>query len=171
MDNVLYGLKRAFHSTLRITRRDFKAIGCTPARMDILHVLYNEGRGWEQPMWQSILRRIIGYTARSTMTEMMQALEALGWIRRRKSQQDKRQREVEITSAGRQQLWLAYRRFPPGWTHEAPLLAKDWPPPDDEELSAWEGYVDQMVELDEVLSKVRFALRDTGCVPYPWFSD
>src|SRR5580704_11365310 len=98
VDRIFFGLKRSYHSTLRLSRRDFKAIGNTPARMDILHALYNRGRPWKRPLWQSTLRRAIGYTARSTMTQILQALEKLLWIRRKRSEDDRRQLEVELTA-------------------------------------------------------------------------
>ena len=171
MDPVLFGLKRAYHSTLRISRRDFKAIGNTQARMDILHALYNRGRPRVQPLWQSILRRIIGYTARSTISEMLKELEALFWVRRRRSQQDKRQVEVELTDTGRAALQRAYGHFFPGWSLEAPWWAIGWRTPDAEERRAWDAYVERMGRLDKILRNIRFALRDTGCLRYPWFSD
>jgi DNA-binding MarR family transcriptional regulator len=173
MDRVFYALKRSYHSTLRITRRDFKEIDLTPARMDILHVLYNDGRRRKQPIWQSTLRRIIGYTARSTMTQIMKALERLGWVRRTGSREDERQLEVELTEAGWSRLGRGYVRFPAGWTHDALTLAKDWTPPDVavEQDRAWKAYVDKMGRLAKLLFNIRFALRDTGCVRYPWYSD
>src|ERR1700755_370684 len=109
MDRVWYGLKRSFHSTLRVARRDFKELGLTAARMDILHALFRV-RAWKRPIWQSALRRIIGYTARSTMTVMLRALEGLLWIRRKRSEDDRRQLEVELTELGRSELKRAYRR-------------------------------------------------------------
>jgi DNA-binding MarR family transcriptional regulator len=169
MDRIFYGLKRAYHSTLRISRRDFKEIALTPARMDILHVLYNRGRGLT--IWQSTLRRIIGYTARSTMTEIMQALERLGLVRRTQSPLSKRQLDVELTDAGWARLGPAYVRFPAGWVHDAPWLAKGWRDPDVEEHEAWRAFVDKMRRLEKILLNVRFGLRDTGSVHYPWYTE
>jgi DNA-binding MarR family transcriptional regulator len=169
MDRTFYGLKRAYYSTLRISRRDFKEIELTPARMDILHVLYNRGR--PITIWQSTLRRIIGYTARSTMTQIMQALERAGLVRRTQSPLSKRQLDVELTDAGSERLGRAYVRFPTGWVHDAPWLAKKWRDPDAEEHQAWRAFVDKMRRLEKFLYNIRFALRDTGCVHYPWYSD
>jgi DNA-binding MarR family transcriptional regulator len=168
MDRIFFGLKRAYHSTLRISRRDFKDIDLTPARMDILHVLYNRGR--RLTIWQSTLRRIVGYTARSTMSEIMKSLERLGLVRRTQSQQSKRQLDVEITDAGWSRLSRAYGRFFPGWVHDAPAWAKKWKP-DREEQQAWKVFVAKMGRLERILLKIRFALRDTGCVRYRWYSD
>ena len=82
----------------------------------------SQGRVPKLPMWQSILRRVIGYTARSTMTVMLRALEGLLWIRRKRSEDDRRQLEVELTELGRSELKRAYRRFGAGW----PLMAPEW---------------------------------------------
>jgi DNA-binding MarR family transcriptional regulator len=171
MDRVFYALKRAYHSTLRITRKDFKEIAMTPARMDILHVLYNKGRKRKRPIWQSTLRRIIGYTARSTMTEMLQALERLRLVRRRGSLEDERQVEVELTGAGFWALGQCNARFCPGWTHFALAWATDWTPPDVrvEEDRAWDAHIAKRGRLDKLLYNIRYALRDTGCVRYPWW--
>jgi DNA-binding MarR family transcriptional regulator len=171
MDRIFFGLKRAYHSTLRISRRDFKELALTPARMDILHALHNRGRRRKRPMWQSTLRRVVGYTARSTMTQIMKALEALFLIRRTRSSQDARQLEVELTGAGREELEGAYHRFFAGWSLEAPLWAKEWPPPVPGEIRAWQAYVDKIGRVDRILSNIRIALRDTATLRYRWFDD
>ena len=171
MDPAFYGLKRAYHSTLRLSRRDFKELGNTAARMDILHALYNRGRPWKRPLWQSTLRRIIGYTARSTMTEILQALEKLLWIRRKRSEDDRRQLEVELTAMGRNELQWAYARFDYGWPLVGPSWATDWGPTTDAEDEAWYAFVGKARRLDKILLDVRFALRDTGSVRYLWFGD
>ncbi|HEX3771760.1 MAG TPA: MarR family winged helix-turn-helix transcriptional regulator [Polyangiaceae bacterium] len=172
MDRIFYALKRAYHSTLRITRRDFEEIEMTPARMDILHVLYNRGRKRKPPIWQSTLRRIIGYTARSTMSEIMQALERLHLVRRTRNQQDERQLDVELTDLGFWALDRANVCFCPGWTQEALRWAKDWTPPDvdTKEAQAWEAHVSKTGRLDKLLRNIRVALRDTGCVRYLRFA-
>jgi DNA-binding MarR family transcriptional regulator len=170
MDRIFYGLKRAYHSTLRISRRDFKEIGNTPARMDILHALYNRGRRWTPPIWQSLLRRIIGYTARSTISELLRELEDRLWVRRKRSKQDKRQVEVELTEKGRRALEAAYSRFDGGWPLHALSWAKDWREPVVDELEAWRAFIGKMGRLETILLNVRFALRDTGCVHYSWFT-
>ena len=170
MDRIFFGLKRAFHSSLRIARRDFKELGLTAARMDVLYAL-DQARRAKQPVWQSHLRRSLGYTARSTMTQMLRALEALLWIRRKRSERDARQLEVELTRARRAQLGRAQFHFCPGWAFEAPYWATDWRPLVPDEIQAWEAYLPESDRLDTILSNFRFALRDTGNVCYPWPED
>ncbi len=167
MDRIFFGLKRAFHSSLRIARRDFKELGLTPARMDVLYALDSEG-GRDRRLWQSQLRRILGYTARSTLTQMLRTLEALGWTRRRRSERDARQREVELTQAGRAQLAQAQSHFYPGWSFAAPFWAQDWSDPLPPEIKAWDAYLPEVAFLDELLSSFCFALRDTGSLRHPW---
>ena len=170
MDPIFFGLKRAFHSTVRVSRRDFQEIALTPARMDILHALFRM-RKRDRPMLQSTLRRILGYTARSTLTQILKALETLNWIRRKRSPRDARQLEVELTQAGRGKIVKAYLRFFPGWSLDAPLWAKGWPTPSAEESTAWDAYVDKIGRLEKILSNIRFALRDTGSLRHRWSYD
>ncbi len=156
---------------LRISRRDFKALGMTQARMDILHALRRAT--WDKRiMWQSALRRILGYTARSTMTQMLQALEAIGWIRRRRSRQDARQLEVELTPDGHMARHDAHFHFiATAWSYDAPEVALGWAPPLPEESDAWVAYHERTGRLQKILRYIRVALRDTGCLRYEWFSD
>ena len=135
--------------------------------MDILYALSKECCG-ETPIWQSTLRRIVGYTARSTMTEIMQALEGLGWIVRRRSLQDKRQLEVELTRAGWEQFGRCADRFLNGWSIEAPMFALKWRRPDEDECEAWQAYLDKVLPLCKVLFNLRVALRDTATLRYRW---
>ncbi len=170
MDPIFHGLKRAFHSSLRIARRDFKELGLTPARMDVLYALDSLG-GANRRLWQSQLRRILGYTARSTLTQMLRALEALGWTRRKRSERDARQLEVELTRAGRAQLARAQSHFWPGWSFAAPFWAQDWGDPLPAESRTWDAYLPEVDHLDEILSNFRFALRDTSSLSHPWPED
>ena len=164
-------MKRAFHSSLRVARCDFKELGLTAARFDILYALHH-ARTANRPLWQSQLRRILGYTARSTLTQMLRALELLGWVRRKSSERDARQREVELTRAGRQQLEDAEYHFLPGWWgFEAPYWAKDWSRPSRAETKAWDAYLLKAETIDKILSNFRLALRDTASLSYPWPED
>jgi DNA-binding MarR family transcriptional regulator len=138
----------------------------TQARMDLLHAL-KRARARKQPVWQSKLRRILGYTARSTMTQMVKALEALGWILRRRSPRDRRQVEVELTDQGQAKLARTYGRFFTGWSLVAPFLGKGWRPTSRKEDKAWDGYVDRIVPLRKALFNIRVALRDTATLRYP----
>ena len=171
MNCLFFGFKRAFHSTLRVSRIDFKEIQLTPARMDALYAIDQERRS-KGLVWQSVLRHILGYSARSTLTEMLRALEELGWVRRKRSKRDARQREVELTKAGQAKLAKAHWHFcATDWAFEAPYWAKDWPKPTADESQAWDSFLEKAEVLDKILSNVRFALRDTSTLFYPWAED
>ena len=167
MDPLTFGLKRAHWSMLRVSRRDFNALGLTQARMDILHAL-RRAHSNKRPMWQSNLRRILGYTARSTLTQLLKALEGLGLIRRRRSRRDARQLEVELTARGQETRERTYDHFVnKAWVYTAPEYAMRWSPRPDEEV-AWQAYVDRTSALHKTLGLLRFALRDTATLRYAW---
>ena len=170
MDRIFFGIKRAFHSSLRIGRRDFEDLGLTAARMDVL-VAVDQAQSENRPVWQSQLRQILGYTARSTLTEMLRALERLGLTRRKRSGRDARQLEVELTPAGRERLLRARTRFWPGWAFAGPDLAKDWGTQLPDEIKAWDAYMPKVDDLDATLGNFRIALRDTATLFYPWPAD
>ena len=170
MDPLYVGLKRGFQSMLHVYRNDFKAVELTPARMDVL-VAIDQERSSKPVVWQSVLRRILGYNARSTLTEMLRALEELGWVRRKRSVRDARQLEVELTKAGQEKLRKAKSHFCWEWAIEAPFWAMDWPKPTDDESRAWENYLEKDELLHGTLANLRVALRDTCTLYYPWFPD
>ena len=103
------------------------------------------------------------------MTQLLQALEKLGWIRRRRSRKDARQLEIELTEPGRTAYGEAEGHFNiPAWAYEGPLVALGWPKPRLEERVAWDRYTNKMERLHTILKYIRLALRDTGCLRYPW---
>ncbi|HEX3770627.1 MAG TPA: MarR family transcriptional regulator [Polyangiaceae bacterium] len=143
----------------------------TPARMDILRAISDRFRRRQRPTWQSTLRRVVGYTARSTISELLKEIEALGWIRRRPSTHDKRQVEVRLTKIGRHELDRAHGRFFSGWSLTALKDALGWAPPSDQETAAWDAYERMLIPLDEILTHIRFALRDMGSLFEDFFDD
>ena len=75
--HVLYfGLKRAFHATLKINRPLLDRHAITPARFDLLYVIHLERWG---SLRQSKLRRVLG-VARPTISRMVRSLETLGLL-------------------------------------------------------------------------------------------
>jgi DNA-binding MarR family transcriptional regulator len=79
MNANFFGLKRAFHGTLRITRASLTKPGLTAARFDMLYALPRDSQRFEQGMWQSDLRRQIG-VSRPTVSRMLGSLEQLGLV-------------------------------------------------------------------------------------------
>ena len=107
MHRVMFGCKRAYYATLRLTRQPLKEMGLTAARFDLMYVVYVR-RGW--PPLQSDLRRTLGVCA-SVVSRMLKSLEALGYVTRERSAEDARQRRVWLTKTGRTCIKRAIRQF------------------------------------------------------------
>src|SRR5260370_37139052 len=105
MHGIFFDLKRAWHGSLRITRRAFDAFGLTAARFDLL---YAAARPLDprSPITQSQLRRALGVN-RTTVSRMLTSLEALGLVRRAPAFGDQRTRAVRLTADGKARLELA----------------------------------------------------------------
>jgi DNA-binding MarR family transcriptional regulator len=115
MHAIFFGLKRAHHGTLRITRRVLAALGLTAARFDLLYAVKSERRG----MIQSALRKVLG-VSRATVSRMLASLEELGFLRRTVTAQDRRQKLVELTTKGWWRIVRAQRHFMrSGWAQLA----------------------------------------------------
>ena len=107
MHSVFFGLKRSFHSTLRLTRRTLAKMGLTAARFDMLYAVQSRGR-WGT--LQSQLRRTLGVCA-SVVSRMLKAMERLGYVKREKTRGDTRQRTVTLTNRGRARIQRGIRQF------------------------------------------------------------
>ena len=106
MHAIFFGLKRAWHGTLRLTRRILAAMGLTAARFDLLYVL---DRGLSRNT-QRHLRRTLGVN-RTTISRMLGSLETLGLLTRKRAFGDRRTREVELTEEGRRRIRLAIQHL------------------------------------------------------------
>jgi DNA-binding MarR family transcriptional regulator len=163
MHAIFFGLKRAFHGTLRVSRSALKVCGLTAARFDLLYALHRRPLGAEA---QSTLTRKLGVT-RSTVSRMLASLEALGVVRRTRISCDRRQRWVALTDAGRTRiqravLWLV-------GAGSAQLAV-------DSALGGERWYSDAhcffaMAALDDTLSNIRQAFGDFATLHYPWHPD
>ena len=108
-------LKRAYHSTLRLTRRLLRRLGLTAARFDLLYIVEKAGK----TMLQCELRRVLGVTA-PTVSRMLASLQALGWVEREVVDMDRRRRHVTLTKAGLRCVRRAAREFiHSGWVELA----------------------------------------------------
>jgi DNA-binding MarR family transcriptional regulator len=103
MNAVFFGLKRTYHSTLRVFRRALASLGLTAARFDLLYILLKE-RG----LLQRELQRALGVAA-STVSRMLGSLEELGLVVRHLDEDDCRRRHVELTKEGRRSVIRAAR--------------------------------------------------------------
>jgi DNA-binding MarR family transcriptional regulator len=107
MHAVTFGLKRAFHSTLRLTRKTLGKMGLTAARFDLLFALHSRGKWGAR---QTELRRTLGVCP-SVVSRMLKALELLGYIKRERSRGDMRQWWVTLTNKGRGRIQRGIRQF------------------------------------------------------------
>ena len=99
MHFLAFRLKRAHQASLRISRQIASRYALTPARYDLLYMIW---KSYFAPK-QSKIRAALG-VARSTVSRMLKSLEELGIVRRTKSDGDRRTRRVELTPEGRSQF-------------------------------------------------------------------
>ncbi|HEX7602985.1 MAG TPA: MarR family transcriptional regulator [Polyangiaceae bacterium] len=168
MHALYFRLKRAFQSTLRISRPALRHYGLTPARFDLLYAVQGADHyhRLERPpsMWQSALRRALGVTA-ATVSRMLRSLEELGLVRRWRDASDTRQRVVELTPEGYALLRLTMRRLMGSGAVElavtSALVYPRFPLPSDFED------VGTIAAILYRLECVADCFRDTGSVDYP----
>jgi DNA-binding MarR family transcriptional regulator len=165
---IFFGLKRAWHGTLRIGRTTLRTLGLTAARFDLLYALTYEGRTRAPAMRQSALRRVLG-VSRPTVSRMLRSLEELGLIERRRSEVDRRQLDVQLTSKGWFRIRFAYRIVArSGWAQLALDCALGV---DEKGEDRWHHEVHclhAMNDVDETLMKIRRTFGDAATLDYPW---
>jgi len=163
MHSIFFGMKRAYQSSLRITRRIFKRLRLTAARFDLLYSLASTRRGERR---QSDLRRRLGVTA-PTVSRMVKSLVALGYVTRTPAPEDARQRYVTLTPEGRRRLWKARCVFiRSGWVQlaiDSALMGSDW--------LNFKRVFEWASSLEHFLDLFRHEYRDTGYIYYPWHPD
>jgi DNA-binding MarR family transcriptional regulator len=163
MHVVFFGLKRAHHGTLRITRAPLAELGLTAARFDLLYAVRQSRRG----MVQSKLRRVLG-VCRATVSKMLASLEKLGLVRRSIWPRDRRKRLVELTAPGRKSIVRAHRELVrSGWAN----LAVDSALCGEGSGYRWSDEDDCTTATDElraILNRVRSAFWDHATLDYPW---
>jgi DNA-binding MarR family transcriptional regulator len=96
MDDVFFGAKRVHLAVNRWAARVLRAFGLTPARFDLMRLIYERGYRFSQDS----LRHRLG-VARSTVSRMLRALEALGFVTREVDDSDRRTRMCTLTFEGR----------------------------------------------------------------------
>ena len=105
MHSTLFSLKRADQASRALQRRLLAPYGITPARYDMLLVIFTtRNTKLARYIFQSRLRKLLGYTAPTT-SRMAKSLERLGLIRRKRTwMNDKRQVLIELTAPAIQLL-------------------------------------------------------------------
>jgi DNA-binding MarR family transcriptional regulator len=159
---IFFGLKRAHHGTLHITRKLLAALGLTAARFDLLYAVKKERRG----IIQSALRKVLG-VSRATVSRMLASLEELGLVRRTFAKQDRRQKLVELTTKGWWRISRAHRHFTrSGWAQ----LAIDSALASEHAGFHWcdeNACLAATASLHVMLEKVRRGFRDFATLDYP----
>jgi len=162
MHAVFFGLKRAFHRSLALTRPLLARFDFTPARFDMLYAIHR----FQYGLPQSALRRILGVTA-PTVSRMLRSLEDLGFVvRARPSAGDMRQRIVTLTMEGLRRVRRVIRL-----ALNSGLLALAV---DSALADRWYDEGDSFHETDTLVSalaRMRTAYRDQADLYYPWHPD
>ena len=93
---MFFGVKRGHLAVNLWALHRLRAFGVTPARFDLMRLIYERNFQWSQ----SELRRRLG-VARATISRMLRSLERLGWITRERDPDDRRTRRCVLTYEGR----------------------------------------------------------------------
>ncbi len=167
MHAIFFGLKRAHHGTLRITRDPLARMGLTPARFDMLYAIKSRHKSG---VLQSALRRTLG-VCRATVSRMLASLEELGLVTRKVHALDRRQRRVVLTTLGRWRIAFAHRHMTrSGWAQ----LAVDSALGAEGSNYHWYDQRECIVAtslLDRMLHQLRRAFLDRAKLDYPWNPD
>ena len=100
------------------------ALGITYPQYLVLMVLWEKDN---QPV-NDIAHRLLLET--NTITPLLQRMEKLGIVSRKKGEQDKRQQIVSLTKKGKQLEEKAFATIPSGWDQQlkaCPLKKEDYP--------------------------------------------
>ncbi len=160
MNAIFFGLKRAFHGSLRVYRRALASLGLTAARFDLLYALIRSG---SQGALQNDVRRALGVSA-PTVSRMLGSLEDLGWVRRRRSRADRRMRYVFLTSEGRRRIREAIEIFIRAGHVQLAVDSALCPDRWDDRAAC----LDAMDACESTLGRLRGAYRDFATLRYRW---
>jgi DNA-binding MarR family transcriptional regulator len=167
MHTIFFGLKRAHHSTLRLTRAPLAHMGLTAARFDLLYAVKQHGRNG---VTQSTLCRLLG-VCRATVSRMLGSLEKLGLLRRSIWRFDRRRKLVELTNRGKWRIARAHREFTrSGWAQ----LAVDSALGAEGQNYRWydeDDCAEATSLLESLLGYIRKAFGDHATLEYPWSTD
>jgi len=161
---ITFGTKRAFHGSLRVTRKELVELGLTAARFDLLSVLVKcrPGELCAPGVRQSAIRRMLGVTA-PVVSRMVRALESLGLVRRWREQDwDRRQVLVALTEAGERCILKAREVMLPAVSRmvlRAICFGKH---------RSADARFRHMDTLESYLRSLRKRFGDTATFYYPW---
>jgi DNA-binding MarR family transcriptional regulator len=96
MNDIHFGLKRAYQSSMRLAETALAGLGVTPARFEMIYFVSRK----RSTLSQRDLQRTLDVSA-ATVSRMLKSLEALGLVEREVMDDDHRRRNVVLTEAGR----------------------------------------------------------------------
>ena len=163
MDKIFFGLKRAYHGSLRVTRRALARLGLTAARFDLLYILDKVGAGG---MAQREMQRALGVAA-PTVSRMLRSLEELGLVEREAMIDDYRRNWLDLTEEGRRRVRRAARLIiHTGWVQlavDSALCPSRWHSETACHLAR--------VACDRTLGRFRHSYQDLATLHYPSVPD
>jgi DNA-binding MarR family transcriptional regulator len=146
MHPLSYLHKRVHLSAVATGRRMFARVSdMTPARFDVLYVLYEHRRRWGVvwPMWQAEIRRALGLR-RQTVWKLVVRLQELGLLRKlRATDGDRRKIVVELTNAGLERIKQAY----------GAAFTESYPPPPGAPLGAVRPRYERRIEREDAIRR------------------
>ncbi len=174
MHHLMFAMKRSYHRALSKARPLLEDLELTPARFDMLFVLFSRraelyfASGLCEVHTQKSIRRALG-VSRETVHTMVDALEAKGLVRRGPAppdERDRRTKSVVLTDAG-----LAIIRRATKIAYPRGLLANVFADRKDVLHVALDSAADaRSEELTDRLRRVGTHLGDFATLAYPMLS-
>jgi DNA-binding MarR family transcriptional regulator len=167
MHAIFFGLKRAWHGCLRITRRVLADLGLTAARFDLLYVLSRDSTTQRQ------LRLTLGVN-RTTISRMLGSLEILGLVAREQSYGDRRTRIVRLTEQGCRCIRIAIRHLIESGQAQLAVDTAIAGAPYRHPGDSWNddmACLESTEILESFLRGMRESYGDTAGLYYPWHPD
>jgi DNA-binding MarR family transcriptional regulator len=144
-------------------------MGLTAARFDLLYLI--RSKSYWMPAPQGDLHRMLGVCG-SVVSRMLKSLEAIGYVRRERSELDGRRRVVSLTKVGRARILRGIRQF---ITWPFVRLGLESVLVDDAALGPWWDEWKALRALDDAdgfFHKLRDGFGDTATFTYPrWHPD
>jgi DNA-binding MarR family transcriptional regulator len=157
MHGMFFSLKRAFHATLALTRHALGCYGLTAARFDLMYALRKERR-------QKGLKKALGVSG-ATLSRMLQSLERLGYVVRRRDPVDGRRKVVEPTEEGRERFEAAWHDLVHKKAVRLAVYCALAASPFGRQQRRIARYV--LSALDGYLYRIRWQFRDRATLRYP----
>jgi DNA-binding MarR family transcriptional regulator len=169
MHHAFFSVKRVHLRTLAITRVIIHESELTPARFDLMRVVFLHEGG----MLQSDLTWLLG-VSEATVSVMLKSIERRGWVKREVDKIDRRRKRVELTPHGRVCVMHALSVTVTFEEHERTAARSV--------LGITTPYYDSIAERDDIidagkeklgaliatLANMRKAFLDRAPFPHPW---